>query len=131
MRVASLMTTQAESVSSPLDTAKLVFAGALMIAGVIGYYYFVEQSVFYRVLGVLGAALLAGGLVFTTALGRGLWGFFRESRTEVRKMVWPTRPETVQTTLIVFALVFLVGLILWLLDMALFWLVTTLTGQGA
>jgi preprotein translocase subunit SecE len=124
------MSTQAQSVSSAFDTAKLIFAGFLMIAGVAGYYYFAEQSVFYRVLGVLGAALMAAGLVFTTGLGRNLWGFFRESRTEVRKMVWPTRPETVQTTLIVFALVFLVGLILWLLDMFLFWVVTSLTGQG-
>jgi preprotein translocase subunit SecE len=125
------MSTQAESVSSAADTAKLVFAGAFLIAGVVGYYYFAEQSVFYRVLGVMGAAALSVGLLFTTALGRTLWGFFSESRTEVRKMVWPTRPETVQTTLIVFALVFLVGLILWLLDMALFWGVTLLTGQGS
>jgi preprotein translocase subunit SecE len=124
------MTTQAESMSSAVDTAKLVFAGVLMVAGVVAYYYFTEYSVFYRVLGVMGAAALAGALVFTTDLGRGLWSFFRESRNEVRKMVWPTRPETIQTTLIVFALVFLVGLILWLLDMALFWFVTTLTGQG-
>jgi preprotein translocase subunit SecE len=46
-------------------------------------------------------------------------------------MVWPSRQETVQMTLIVFALVFLVGLILWLLDMLLFWCITFLTGQGA
>jgi preprotein translocase subunit SecE len=88
-------------------------------------------SVFYRALGVIGMSLLAIGVVATTALGRNLWGFFKESRVEVRKMVWPTRQETIQTTLIVFALVFLVGLILWLLDMFLFWAVTLLTGQGA
>ncbi len=125
------MATQAESVSTTFDTVKLVFAVALLVASVAGFYYFAEWSVFYRALGVIGLSLLALGVVFTTALGRNLWGFFKESRVEVRKMVWPTRQETVQTTLIVFALVFLVGLILWLLDMFLFWAVTLLTGQGA
>ena len=125
------MATQAESVSTTFDTVKLVFAVALLVASVAGYYYFANESVFYRALGVIGLSLLALGVVFTTAQGRNLWSFFKESRVEVRKMVWPTRQETVQTTLIVFALVFLVGLILWLLDMFLFWAVTLLTGQGA
>lgn len=125
------MATQAESVSTTFDTVKLVFAAALLVVSVAGFYYFAELSVFYRALGVIGLSLLALGLVFTTALGRNLWGFYKESRTEVRKMVWPTRQETVQTTLIVFALVFLVGMILWLLDMFLFWAVTLLTKQGA
>jgi preprotein translocase subunit SecE len=124
------MATQAESVSTTFDTVKLVFAVALLVASVAGYYYFANESVFYRALGVIGLSLLALGVVFTTAQGRNLWSFFKESRVEVRKMVWPTRQETVQTTLIVFALVFLVGLILWLLDMFLFWAVTLLTGQG-
>lgn len=125
------MATQAESVSSTFDTVKLVFAVTLLVASVAGFYYFSAESVFYRALGVIGLTLLALGVVFTTAPGRALWAFFKESRVEVRKMVWPTRQETVQTTLIVFALVFLVGLILWLLDMFLFWAVTLLTGQGA
>jgi preprotein translocase subunit SecE len=125
------MSTQAQPVSSAFDTAKLVLALLLLIAGVGGFYYFSGQSVLYRALGVIGLSLLAALIVFTTAQGRGLWSFFKESRTEVRRMVWPSRQETVQTTLIVFALVFLVGLILWLLDMLLFWAITFVTGQGA
>jgi preprotein translocase subunit SecE len=69
-------------------------------------------------------------MVLTTELGRTVWGFALESRQEVRKVVWPTREETMRTTLLVFAMVFIVGLILWLLDMFLFWGVRFLTGQG-
>jgi preprotein translocase subunit SecE len=125
------MATQAESVSNAFDTAKLVLAVILLIAGVGGFYYFSGESILYRALGVIGLSLGAAFIVFTTAPGKALWSFFKESRTEVRRMVWPTRQETVQTTLIVFALVFLVGLILWLLDMFLFWAMTFVTGQGA
>lgn len=125
------MATQAEPVSTTFDTFKLVLAVILLLAGVGGYYYFAELSVLYRALGVIGLSVAALVIVLTTARGRDLWAFFRESRAEVRRMVWPTRQETVQMTLIVFALVFLVGLILWLLDMLLFWGVTLLTGQGA
>ncbi|MFO1419243.1 MAG: preprotein translocase subunit SecE [Methylotetracoccus sp.] len=125
------MATQAETVSTTFDTLKLVLAVILLLAGVGGYYYFAELSVLYRALGVIGLSVAALFIVLTTARGRDLWAFFRESRAEVRRMVWPTRQETVQMTLIVFALVFLVGLILWLLDMLLFWGVTFLTGQGA
>jgi len=63
-------------------------------------------------------------------LGRNVWGFVLESKQEVRKVVWPTREETFRTTLLVFGMVFIVGLILWLLDMFLFWGVRLLTGQG-
>jgi preprotein translocase subunit SecE len=68
--------------------------------------------------------------MLTTNLGRSLWGFILESRIEVRKVVWPSRDETTRTTLLVFAMVFVVGLILWVLDMFLFWGVRLLTGQG-
>jgi len=74
------------------------------------------------------SAVLA--MVLTTELGRTVWNFALESRQEVRKVVWPTREETMRTTLLVFAMVFIVGLILWLLDMFLFWGVRFLTGQG-
>ena len=70
------------------------------------------------------------GLMFTTQLGQAVWAFMKESKQEVRKIVWPTRDETVRTTLLVVAMVIVVGLILWLLDTALFGGVRWLTGQG-
>jgi len=70
------------------------------------------------------------GLMLTTEIGKNVWLFVLESKQEVRKVVWPTREETVRTTLLVFAMVTIVGLILWFLDMFLFWGVRFLTGQG-
>ena len=74
--------------------------------------------------------LAAMGLMLTTEIGKNVWLFVLESKQEVRKVVWPTREETVRTTLLVFAMVTIVGLILWFLDMFLFWGVRFLTGQG-
>jgi preprotein translocase subunit SecE len=123
------MAVQAEPGTSAFDTVKMLFAISLLIAGIAGFYYFSDQVLLYRVLGVLGFAGMAVALLFTTALGKEIWGFLREARTEVRKVVWPTRQETLQATLVVVALVFLVGLILWFLDMVLFWGIGILTGQ--
>jgi preprotein translocase subunit SecE len=125
------MAAQAESESSAFDTAKLFFALALLVGGVIGFYYFSDQLLLYRVLGVVGLSVMAIATILTTAMGQGFLVFLREARIEVRKMVWPTRQEATQATLVVVALVFLMGLILWLLDMLLFWGVGLLTGAGA
>jgi preprotein translocase subunit SecE len=124
------MAARAESGGSALDTAKLVFAVLLLVAGIFGYYYFSEASLLYRVFGVLASSLAGIAVVLTTAVGREFLVFLRESRVEVRKVVWPTRQETIQATLVVVALVFLVGIILWLLDMGLFWAISHITGQG-
>ncbi|WP_411728027.1 preprotein translocase subunit SecE [Methyloglobulus sp.] len=124
------MNTQAEAQTPVFDIAKQVFSALLVVVGVAAFYYFSEVSVLYRVIGLLVVALVVLGLMLTTNLGRNTWGFFLESKQEVRKVVWPTREETTRTTMLVFAMVFTVGLILWLLDMFLFWGVQHLTGQG-
>ena len=122
------MAAKEEVVSSSLDTVKLGLAVAVLLAGVVGFYYYADQSLLYRVLGLVALAVLAVGITLTTALGHNTWEFLQESRTEVRKMVWPTRTETVQTTLIVIAMVIIVGIFLWLLDMLLAWLVRFVIG---
>ncbi len=104
-----------------LDTVKLAVAVALLIAGVMGFYWFHDESTLIRVLGLLVVVGIAVGIGMTTARGSQLAGFMGNARTEVRKMVWPTRIETTQTTLIVIAVVILVGIFLWLLDMLLGW----------
>jgi preprotein translocase subunit SecE len=122
--------TQAEEQTSVLDIVKHVFSIVLVICAVFAFYYFSEYPLLYRVIALLVVALVVLGLLLTTRLGRDTWGFFLESRQEVRKVIWPTRDETTRTTMLVFAMVFTVGLILWLLDMFLFWGVRLLTGQG-
>ncbi|MEI6355152.1 MAG: preprotein translocase subunit SecE [Methylococcus sp.] len=124
------MSAKADSSSSGIDIVKLVLAIIVLIGGIVGYYHFADKSLIYRVLGVLLSGLLSMGMVLTTQLGRQFLGFLVEARVEVRKVVWPNRQETVQSTLVVVALVFLVGLILWTLDAGLFWGISRLTGQG-
>jgi preprotein translocase subunit SecE len=115
---------------SGFDTIKLAVAVGLLVLGVLGFYWYADASLLYRVLGLLAVALVAVGIVFTTALGQSLAGFLQESHTEVRKMVWPTRAEATQTTLIVIVVVILVGIFLWLLDMFLAWGVRMFIGTG-
>lgn len=69
-------------------------------------------------------------MLATTAWGVGISAFIVDSKIEVRKIVWPTRDETTRTTLLVFAMVSIVSLVLWLLDTFLFWGVRLLTGQA-
>jgi preprotein translocase subunit SecE len=116
---------------SALDTAKMVLAVSLLVSGVAGFYYFSEKLLVYRVLGILVVSAIALVAVLSTAVGRNLQSFLQESRVEVRKMVWPTKQETVQATMVVVALVFLMGIMLWLLDMFLFWGIGKLTGVGS
>lgn len=124
------MKARVESSASVLDTLKLILAVLVLVGGIAGFYYFADKSLLYRVLGVLGSALAALGLLLTTVMGREFMGFLRDSRVEVRKVIWPTRQETMQSTLVVVALVFIVGLVLWTLDAGLYWGVSLLTGQG-
>ncbi|MGD7035381.1 preprotein translocase subunit SecE [Methylotuvimicrobium buryatense] len=124
------MSTQVEPSASVGDVVKQVFSIVFVIAGLAGFYYFSEYALLYRVLSLVVIVLIAMGLMLTTRIGQGFWNFALESKQEVRKVVWPTRQETMRTTLMVFAMVLIVGVILWLLDMFLFWGVRLLTGQG-
>lgn len=125
------MNARAETASAVLDTVKLVIAVAILVLGIGGFYYFADKALALRVLGVLAAGILSLVTLATTAMGRLFLSFLVESRVEVRKVVWPTRQETLQSTLVVVALVFLVGLILWTLDALLFWGISHMTGQGS
>jgi preprotein translocase subunit SecE len=117
-------------VSNKLDTFKLVIAIAILLAGIGGFYYYADASLLYRVLGLVAIVIVAAGIAFTTSTGQAILSFGRESRAEVRKVVWPTRQETVQTTLMVVVAVIILGIFLWLIDMMLLNAVQMLTGQG-
>jgi preprotein translocase subunit SecE len=125
------MNTQAEAQTSILDIVKQVLSVVLVVGGIAAFYYYAEQvQLIYRVLGLIVILAAVLGMMLTTELGRSTWSFVQESKVEVRKVVWPTKDETTRTTLLVFAMVTVVALILWLLDMFLFWGVRLLTGQG-
>ncbi|MCK4841465.1 MAG: preprotein translocase subunit SecE [Methylococcales bacterium] len=126
------MNTQAEDTSKVFDVIKQGLSLVFVVAGVMAFYYFADIPGFtllYRVLALVAVILVALGIMFTTNIGRNIWVFALEAKQEVRKVVWPTTDETMRTTLLVFGMVIIVGLILWFLDMFLFWGIRNLTGQ--
>jgi len=126
----SIMNSNVETTNEKFDTFKLVIAIVVAIAAIAGFYMFAEQSFLVRLAGLLTGVAVAIGISLQTDKGKGLWNFFQDSQIEVRKVVWPTRQETIQTTLIVIVVVIIVSIILWLLDMFLGWSVRNLMGQG-
>jgi preprotein translocase subunit SecE len=103
------------------DKLKFALALALVAAGVVGFYLLSEQALVLRVLSVL-AGLGAGiAVAWYSEAGRRFVGFARESVTETKKVVWPSRKETVQTTGMVFAFVVVMAIFLWLTDKSLEW----------
>jgi preprotein translocase subunit SecE len=123
------MNTKIETVNVRFDAAKIAAAVLVALTGVAGFYYFGDQSVALRVLGVLGCFAIAAALFLTTEQGRALWSFLQEAQVEVRKVVWPTKQETLQTTGIVILVVIVFAIILWLLDLFLGWAVQGIIGQ--
>jgi len=115
---------------SVVDTLKLLVALAIVVAGMVGFYQFEDQAAWVRLIGLLAAIGIAGFVVVQTAVGRGLWRFAVDSRTEVRKVVWPSRQETLQTLLIIVIFVLIMALFLWAVDSILFMIVRYATGQG-
>lgn len=110
------MTANAEQKSSALDYVILVLALAALVGGVYGYYYFEEQSSLYAVSAVVAAIVVALALTYVTEVGKVAWGYLRASRTEVRKVVWPTRQESLQTLLLVSVFTGVLSLFLLLCD---------------
>jgi preprotein translocase subunit SecE len=113
-----------------VDKIKLALAVLVLAAGLGGFYLFSEQSLLLRVIGLLAVAGVAVAIAYQTELGRGIWRFGAESYREVQKVVWPTRKEASQTTLVVVAMVILVAFILWVFDWFLAFGVEFLTGRG-
>lgn len=117
-----------EASSSRFDNVKWLLVVALVAVGVYGNSFYADQSLLYRVLALLALAAVAGFIALQTAQGAAFWDLTKGSRMEIRKVVWPTRQETVQTTVIVVGFVIVVALILWGLDSLLGWLVSLVIG---
>jgi len=110
------------------DTVKMAIAIVILLAAIYGYYHFADSSQLFRVLGVVGAVIVALLIAAQTVSGRGVLLFMADARTETRKVVWPTKQETMQVTMVVIFMVILVGLILWGLDSFLGWVIQALLG---
>ncbi|BCU06618.1 preprotein translocase subunit SecE [Allochromatium tepidum] len=124
------MSSRAETRSAGLDSLKLGGAAFLLVGGILAFYYFSGVSTLLRVIALLVISGGAAAIAFQTERGRALWQFISDSRMEVRKVVWPSRQETLQTTLVVVVMVLILGIVLWLFDMILMSILRFLTGQG-
>ena len=112
------------------DKIKIALAILLAVAGIVGFYYLSASPAVVRIAAVL-VGLAAGALVFwTSEPGKRFYVYAQESIAETKKVVWPTRKETLQTTGVVFAFVVVMALFLWLVDASLLWVVQKLMGQG-
>ena len=112
------------------DKIKIALAVLLLAAGIAAFYYWEQSPMILRVAAVLAGAA-AGAVVFlTSAPGRDFLVFARESVVETRKVVWPTREETLKSTGVVFLFVVVMSVFLWIVDAGLLWLVRLLMGQG-
>ena len=112
------------------DKIKLVIAFLLVVAGIGGFYYFSESASVIRVLSVLAGLILAAVVAWFTEPGKQFFAFSQESVAEARKVVWPTRKETIQTTGIVFLFVIVMALFMWVVDASLLSAVKLLMGRG-
>ncbi len=112
------------------EKIKLLVAGLLVVAGIAGFYFLAGSPTVVRVLSVLAGVALAAVVVWFTGTGRAFYGFGRESVDEARKVVWPSRKETLQMTGVVMLFVVVMAIFLWLVDAGLLWLVKLLMGRG-
>ena len=124
------MTEKVETSASALDTVKLVAAVAILVGGIAGFYLLTSLPLAVRWVIVL--ATLAGGILVAlqSVQGRTFWQFVQGSRIELRKVVWPTRQETLQTTLVVFVAILAMGIFFWVLDWILGAVTAALTQKG-
>ncbi len=116
-----MATPQIETVNTTADKARLTAVGLLIVGGVAAFYLLGKQDLWLRVVALLVLLAAAVGVFLTSSQGRELVAFGQDSVKELRKVVWPTRPEAMQMTAYVFAFVVVMALFLWLTDKTLEW----------
>ncbi len=116
-----MATSDIHTVSTSADKARLAAAGLLVVGGVAAFYLLGQQSLWLRVIALLVLIAAAVGVFLTSSQGKELIAFSQDATKEMRKVVWPTRPEDTQMTLYVFAFVVVMALFLWLTDKGLEW----------
>lgn len=122
-----------KAVDTPRDTKfdwiKWLAVIFLLIAGIIANYYYNYQPWPLRLLGWIFLLAIVTAIALQTHIGKQSLIFVRESRMELRKVFWPTKQETMQTTLFIGLIVVVLALFLWGVDYILVWLIGWLTGQ--
>jgi len=115
--------------TSPRDNMLWAVGLLVLLAGVVGFFHFAgEVMTLIRVLGLLAALGVALAIVYQTERGRSMFSYMRETDVERRKVVWPNRQETLQTTLMVLVITVIVAILLFLMDTLFGWIVRRLIG---
>lgn len=122
------MNDKVKSTDFRFDAIKWLAVAAIIAVGVYGNSYYAAESVLYRAIALLVLAGVATWVAAQTSRGSAFIALCLEARSEIRKVVWPTRTETTHTTLIVVAVVFVFAIILWGLDSTLSWVMTKIIG---
>ena len=111
------------------DKIKLTIAGLIVLAGMVGFYYLSANPLVVRLAALLVAVALGGVVGWTSEPGKRFFAYTQDAIAETKKVVWPSRKETVQTTGIVVGFVIVMALFLWVVDASLVWLVKALVGR--
>ena len=117
-----------KNIESKSNNTYLIVSIIVLISGMILFYYFSDVRLFYRVLAMISVVILSGFIGYQSDFGKLVYSYISESKVEIKKVTWPTKQETTQTTLGVIAVVIIVGILLWLFDMLLGWAIGTLYG---
>jgi preprotein translocase subunit SecE len=124
------MTEQDQTGASALDTVKLIAAVAILVGGIAAFYLLGTYPLAVRWLIVFASFGAGIAVALQSVQGRALWAFVQGSRVELRKVVWPTRQETLQTTLVVVVAIVVMGIFFWILDWLLGAAMQAVTGHG-
>jgi len=117
--------------ASAKDTALITLSVLVLLVGIGAFYWFEDQALPIRIAMVVAGLGVGAALAWFSWYGREFWQFAQVSRIELRKVVWPSRDETVKTTYVVFGFAIVMGLFFWGLDWVLTWLTRLMTGQSA
>ena len=112
------------------ERIKIAIAALIAVGGFVAFYWMGDRALVLRLAALLGALAVAVVILWFTQPGQAFLAFARESWDEAKRVVWPTRKETLQTTGVVFAFVFLMAFFLWMVDTGLLWITQKLLGQG-
>ena len=116
------------NIETKSNKSYLMLSIGVLITGMILFYYYSDVRLFYRVVGMISVVILSAFIAYQSDFGKLVYSYVSDSKVELKKVTWPTKQETTQTTLGVIFVVIIVGILLWLFDMLLGWAIGTLYG---
>ena len=117
-----------KNIETKSNKSYLMLSIVVLITGMILFYYYSDVRLFYRVVGMISVVIFSAFIAYQSDFGKLVYSYVTDSRVELKKVTWPTKQETTQTTLGVIFVVIVVGILLWLFDMLLGWAIGTLYG---